>query len=60
MEVPDFEATATNLYRSAPGRPLLFSDLDHVDECDRAEMGAMLVDTGFVMRRMEHRLGMPR
>lgn len=60
VEVPNFEATATNLYRSALGRPLLFSDLDHVHEYDRAEMGAMLVDAGFVMRRMDHRLGMLR
>ena len=60
VEVPDFEAVASNAFREVMGRSLMYSDLDHVREFDRGEMGELLSSSGLAVRAEDHRLGMLR
>ena len=58
VEVPDFDAVATNAFRVKLDRSLLFSDLDHVWEFDRAELEELLSSAGLTIAAENHRSGM--
>jgi SAM-dependent methyltransferase len=56
-EVPDFESTYLNVYRSAIGARLAYTDNDHVTEFDRDELGATLERAGLKVIDREARFG---
>ena len=60
VEVPDFESLASNEFRRLLGRPLVFTDLDHVREFDRRELAELLEGAGLTVLDTDHRLGMLR
>ena len=60
VEVPDFESQTSNEFRRLLGRPLIFSDLDHIWEFDRREITELLEGAGLVVLETDHRLGMLR
>ena len=60
VEVPDFESQTSNAFRQLLGRPLIFSDLDHIWEFDRREITELLEGAGLMVLETDHRLGMLR
>ena len=60
VEVPDFESQISNEFRRLLGRPLIFSDLDHIWEFDRREITELLEGAGLMVLETDHRLGMLR
>jgi len=60
VEVPDFESQMSNEFRRLLGRPLIFSDLDHIWEFDRQEITELLEGAGLIVLETDHRLGMLR
>ena len=60
VEVPDFESQTSNEFRRLLGRPLIFSDLDHIWEFDRREITELLEGAGLMVLETDHRLGMLR
>ena len=60
VEVPDFESQTSNAFRQLLGRPLIFSDLDHIWEFDRREITELLEGAGLIVLETDHRLGMLR
>lgn len=57
IEVPDFEANYTNLYRSALGSDLIYTDADHVTEFDRESLEEIIVQAGLTVMEREFRFG---
>lgn len=60
VEVPDFESLASNEFRRLLGRPLIFTDLDHVREFDRRELSGLVEGAGLTVLETDHRLGVLR
>ena len=60
VEVPDVESQMSNEFRRLLGRPLIFSDLDHIWEFDRQEITELLEGAGLIVLETDHRLGMLR
>ncbi|HLG35489.1 MAG TPA: class I SAM-dependent methyltransferase [Bacteroidia bacterium] len=57
IEVPDFEATYSNLYRSAMGNNLIYTDADHVTEFDRESLEEIIIQSGLLVLASEFRFG---
>lgn len=60
IEVPDFDKTYLNHYRSELGVDLIHTDDDHVSEFDREELRTMLDDCGLRIIEAEYRFGVQR
>lgn len=60
VEVPDFERSFSNAYRSLLGSELIYSDADHVWEFDRRELRDLVSSCGLRVRDEETSQGVIR
>lgn len=60
IELPDFDRYYLNHYRKDLGRPLIYSDDDHVSEFDRDELRAIIDACGMRVVEAEYRFGVQR
>lgn len=57
IEVPDYDKSYLNHYRTKMNNPLQYTDADHVWEFDRAELHQMVEDSGWKVVESEYRFG---
>jgi SAM-dependent methyltransferase len=60
IEVPDFEKDHLGAYRVLTNSSLLYTDVDHVTEFDRALLWSVLKDAGLAVIEAEYRHGVIR
>lgn len=60
IEVPDYDKTYLNHYRTKMNNPLQYTDADHVWEFDREELNQVIKDAGFTVNQAEYRFGVQK
>lgn len=60
IELPDFDATYHNHYRRDLDNSLVYTDIDHVSEFDRAELNNILHSCGIEILVAEYRFGVQK
>jgi hypothetical protein len=60
IEVPNFNESYLNVLRQQSGSTLLYSDEDHIWEFTRADMQALILNSGFSIKEEHHTCGMLR
>ncbi|ETW91962.1 MAG: hypothetical protein ETSY2_55150, partial [Candidatus Entotheonella gemina] len=60
IEVPDFESSHLNLYRSMIKTDLNYTDNDHVSEFDRRELADIIKQAGLAIEICEFSFGVMR